>query len=53
MLGLAVLARVIISRKNSRERSKNRTVLQPGSQELVSVIETIGANGSFLPPFLI
>lgn len=53
MLGLAASARVIVSGKNSRERSKNRTVLQPGSRELVSVIETIGADGSFLPPFLI
>ncbi|OCK72708.1 hypothetical protein K432DRAFT_315577, partial [Lepidopterella palustris CBS 459.81] len=53
MLGLAALARVIISKKNSRERLKNRTVLQLGLQELVSIIETISANGSFLPPFLI
>ncbi|OCK72713.1 hypothetical protein K432DRAFT_315511, partial [Lepidopterella palustris CBS 459.81] len=53
MLGLIVLARVIISRKNSRERLKNRTILQLGSRELVSVIEIISADGSFLPLFLI
>ncbi|OCK72711.1 hypothetical protein K432DRAFT_315561, partial [Lepidopterella palustris CBS 459.81] len=53
ILGLAASAQVIISKKNSRERLKNRTILQPGSQELVSIIETISADGSFLPPFLI
>jgi hypothetical protein len=53
MLGLVALARVIVDGKTSRERLKNRTVLQPGTRELVSIIETIGANGSYLPPFII
>jgi len=53
MLGRAATAQIIVSRRNSRERSKNRTVQQPGSQESVSIIETITANGSYLPPFLI
>ena len=53
MLGQAATARIIVSGKNSRERSKNRTVRQPGSRESVSIIETITADGSYLPPFLI
>ena len=53
MLGLVASARVIVDSETSRERSKNRTVIQPGTRELVSVIETIGANGSYLPPFII
>ncbi|OCK91028.1 DDE-domain-containing protein [Cenococcum geophilum 1.58] len=53
MLGRAATARIIVSGRNSRERSKNRTVRQPGSRESVSIIETITADGSYLPPFLI
>ena len=53
MLGHAATAWIIVSSKNSRERSKNRTVRQPGSRESVSIIETITADGSYLPPFLI
>jgi uncharacterized protein YciI len=53
MLGHAATARIIVSGRNSRERSKNRTVRQPGSRESVSIIETITADGSYLPPFLI
>ena len=53
MLGQAATARIIVSGRNSRERSKNRTVRQPGSRESVSIIETITADGSYLPPFLI
>jgi len=33
MLGLAAVARVIVSGKMCRERLKNRTVIQPGSRE--------------------
>ena len=53
MLGLAVVARVIVSGKTCRERSKNRTVIQLGTRESVSIIETIYADGSLLPAFLI
>ena len=53
MLGQAASAQVIVDGKTSRERSKNRTVIQPGTRELVSIIETIGANSSYLPPFII
>jgi len=53
MLGRAATARIIVSGRNSRERSKNRTVQQLGSRESVSIIETITADGSYLPPFLI
>jgi hypothetical protein len=53
MLGQAATARIIVSGKNSRERLKNRTVRQPGSRESVSIIETVTANSSYLPPFLI
>jgi hypothetical protein len=53
MLGLVAVARVIISGKMYRERLKNRTVIQLGSRELVSIIKTICANSSLLPAFLI
>jgi len=53
MLGKAAVARVIVSGKTCRERSKNRTVIQPGTRESVSIIETICADGSLLPAFLI
>jgi hypothetical protein len=53
MLGLAAVAQVIVSGKTCRERSKNRTVIQPGSRESVSIIETVSANSSLLPAFLI
>ncbi|OCL00896.1 uncharacterized protein K441DRAFT_532533, partial [Cenococcum geophilum 1.58] len=53
MLGLVAVARVIVSGKMCRERLKNRTVIQPGSRESVSIIETVGADGSLLPAFLI
>ena len=53
MLGLIAVARVIVLGKTCRERLKNRTVIQPGSRELVSIIEMICADGSLLPAFLI
>ena len=53
MLGLVAVARVIILGKMYRERLKNRTVIQLGTYKLVSIIETICANGSLLPTFLI
>ena len=53
MLGLTAVARVIILGKTYRERLKNRTVIQPGSRKLLSIIETIYADGSLLPAFLI
>ena len=53
MLGLAAVARVIVLGKTYRERSKNRTVIQPGTHELVSMIKIISADGSLLPAFLI
>ena len=52
-LGIAAIARVIVSGRNSKESSKNRSVQHPGSRESVSIIETINADGSYLPPFLI
>jgi len=53
MLGHAATAWIIVFGKDSRERLKNWTVQQLGSRELVSIIETITANSSYLPPFLI
>ena len=53
MLGLIAVAWVIILGKTYRERVKNRTVIQLGSCESVSIIKTIYANSSLLPAFLI
>ena len=53
MLGIAAIARVIVLGRNSKERLKNRSVQHLGLRELVSFIETINANGSYLPLFLI
>ncbi len=53
MLDLAAVVQVIVSVKTCRERSKNRTVIQPGIRESVSMIETISADGSLLSAFLI
>ena len=39
--------------KACRERSKNQTVIQPGTREPVSMIETISSNGFLLPAFSI
>ena len=53
MLGLAAVAQVIVSGKACRERSKNQTVIQPGTYESGSIIKLISSNGSLLPAFSI
>ena len=53
MLGLAAVAWVIVLGKTCRERSKNQIIIQLGTCELVSIIETICANGFLLSAFLI
>ena len=45
MLSKAAVAWVIVSGKTCRERSKNRTVIQLGTHESVSIIEIICADG--------
>jgi hypothetical protein len=53
MLGLVVVAQVIVLGKACRERLKNRTVIQLGTRELVSIVKTISTDGSLLPAFSI
>jgi DDE superfamily endonuclease/Tc5 transposase DNA-binding domain len=53
LFGVAARARVILTSKDLRTKGLRKTVQQPGSRESVTIIETICADGSNLPPFII